>query len=412
MVEAFNKFLPLRVTVVCCLLLLCSSAMAQHFELDSDRKRVKIPFLHVRNMVLIQMNINNKGPFNFILDTGVGVMIITEPALVDSLNINNKRTVKIPGLGEGGDSEAFITSPLNIDLPGLKSHNVAAAILKKDHFNLSNFIGMPVHGLLGYEFFNKLAVEINFVDSTVTVCRPADMRLMKKGTKIPISVEEKKPYIEANVTMYDGSSMRSKLIIDLGAGHPLSLENIIKTKGLPDRFISGNLGIGLNGPINGFISRIKEIDIGGFKLKDPLVSLPDGTNTPRQLAVKRDGNLGTGILKRFKVVFNYSENAIYLKKTRGYHDKFEHDMSGLEYYGYADDHSHVIISRVEPGSPAYDIGLEKNDEIVSINFKPVTKMTLEEIDELFRSRENTSILLRVFHDGKYDNVILTLKRRI
>ncbi|RYZ99036.1 MAG: hypothetical protein EOP47_17860, partial [Sphingobacteriaceae bacterium] len=335
---SINRNYLLQVITVVCLLLPCFfTASAQHFDLDENRKRVKLHFEHIRNMVVIQMHINDRGPFNFILDTGVGVMIITDPTLVDSLNITSKRTVKIPGLGDGGDAEAYITSPLNIYIPGLKSYNVSAAILKKDHFNLSNFVGLPIHGLLGYEFFNKLAVQIDFADSTLTVCRPENIKLIKGGTKIPISIEAKKPYINVKVTMPDGTTSMNKLIIDLGAGHPLSLENVIKEKGLPQKFIAGNLGIGLNGPINGFISRIKELDIGGFKIKEPLASLPDGKNNV-PLSVKRDGNLGVGVLKRFKVIFNYSDNAIYLKKARGFGEPFDHDMSGLEYFGTGEDH--------------------------------------------------------------------------
>ncbi|MEO6148976.1 MAG: aspartyl protease family protein [Mucilaginibacter sp.] len=407
-----GNFLLRFITVVFLLLPCFLTTRAQYFDVDSNQRRVTIPFQHIRNMVLIKLHINNQGPYNFILDTGVGIMLITDPTLVDSLNITSKRTVKISGLGEGGDAEAYITSPLNVNIPGLKSYHVSAAILKKDHFSLSNFVGLPVHGLLGYEFFNKLAVQIDFSDSTLTVCRPENLRLLKGGTRIPISIEEKKPYIQAKITMPDGTSAMNKLVIDLGAGHPVSLENVIKEKGLPQKFIAANLGVGLNGPIHGFISRIKALEIGNIKLKEPLASFPDGTNTFTQLSVKRDGNLGTGILKRLKIIFNYSENAIYIKKAKGFNQPFEHDMSGLEYYGTGNDHKHVIISRVEPGSPGYDIGLEKNDEIVSINFKPVVKMSLEEIDELFRSKEDRSILLGIFHEGKYDNIILTLKRRI
>jgi hypothetical protein len=395
--------------------LLCSgflTASAQHFDLDSDRKRVTIPFQHIRNMILIQLNINNRGPYNFILDTGVGLMVITDPTLVDSLDIKNKRSIKIPGLGEGGDAEAYVTAPLDVEIPGLKSYGVSAAILKKDHFNLSNFVGMPVHGLLGYEFFNNLVVQISFADSSVTVCRPRDARKFRKGVEIPMSIEEKKPYINAKVTLPDGSISTNKLIVDLGAGHPLSLEHVIQKKGLPQKFIAANLGIGLNGPISGFISRINELDIGGYKIKKPLTSLPDDKNTNVKPLVSRDGNLGLGVLKRFKVVFDYSGNAMYLKKGKGFNDPFEHDMSGLEYYGAGQGRKHVIISRVEPGSPGYDVGLEKDDEIVFINFKPVAKMSLEEIDEIFRSKEDRSLLLEVYHDKKYDKVILTLKRRI
>ena len=68
-------------------------------------------------------------------------MIITDPKLVDSIHIPNKRTLKIPGLGEGEDSEAYVTSPLDVEIPGLVSYDVAAAILKKDHFGLSGYAG-------------------------------------------------------------------------------------------------------------------------------------------------------------------------------------------------------------------------------------------------------------------------------
>jgi C-terminal processing protease CtpA/Prc len=127
---------------------------------------------------------------------------------------------------------------------------------------------------------------------------------------------------------------------------------------------------------------------------------------------RRDGNLGIGLLKRFTVVFDYPGNAIYLKPGDNYKDPFEHDMSGLEYYAAGDGFKHIIISRVEPGSAGDVIGLEKDDEIVAINLKPIANMSLEEIDNIFKSRNERSLLLEVYHDKRYDNVILTLKRRI
>lgn len=174
------------------------------------------------------MHINNKGPFNFVLDTGVGLMIMTDPTMVDSINLTQKRTIKITGLGEDGDYEAIVTSPLKLDIPGLNSNGVSAAILKKDYFNLSSYVGMPIHGLVGWDFFNNLAVKINFSDSTLTVCRPKDLKAFRKSQAIPITIEDKKPYLETMVTFPDGRRIKNKLIIDLGAGHPLSLENLQK----------------------------------------------------------------------------------------------------------------------------------------------------------------------------------------
>lgn len=397
-----------------CLFTFCfTSVCAQYFDLETRKKKVTIPFKLVRNLLVIKLSINNKGPFNFILDTGVGLMIITDPKLVDSISIPNKRTLKIPGLGEGADAEAYVTSALDIQIPGLVSYDVAAAILKKDLFSLSGYAGMPIHGLIGYEFFNNLAVKIDFQDSTVTVCRPKDLKVFRKGTQIPITVEDRKPYVTGKVIIHGGKEINSKLVIDLGAGHPVSLEKFIPLYGLPQKFISSaNLGIGLNGPITGFIARLDALEIGKFKIKGIISSFPDTDNNQALLSVPRDGNLGIGVLKRFSVILDYTGNSMYLKPNSNFKEPFEHDMSGIEYYAAGKNLERIIINRIEPGSAGDEIGLERDDEIVAINFKPVSKMSLEEIDELFKSRNDRSLLLDIYHDKKLDKVVLTLKRRI
>lgn len=388
------------------------SANAQYFDLQPNRKHVTIPFRMIRDLIIIQLDINGKGPFNFIVDSGVGLMLVTDPKLVDSINVTNKRTIKIAGLGKGEDYEAYITSPLNVQIPGLASYDVVAAILKTDHFGLTAFAGIPIHGLIGYEFFNNLAVKIDFSDSTLTVSRPKNTKFFGKANKVPIVIVNRKPYLHAKVTFTNGTKTDDKLILDLGAGHPLSLENMIEKHGMPDKFIAANLGVGLTGPVEGFISRVNEVDIGKFKLKNVLASFPVNNKERSAESEQRDGNLGIGILKRFTLIIDYPDSAVYLKPALNFDDPFEHDMSGLEYYAGGDEFDHVIISRVEPGSPADVIGLEPGDEIISINFKPVNKMTLEQIDALFKSQPDRNLLLEIFHDKYYDNVILTLKRRI
>jgi hypothetical protein len=363
-------------------------------------------------MVVIKLHINDKGPYNFILDTGVGIMIITEPKLVDSIVIPNKRTIKLSGLAEGEDYEALVTAPLDIQIPGVNSEGVGAAILKQDYFNLSGYVGMPIHGLLGYDFFSELAVKINFEDSTITVCKPHDLSKLRKMHKVPISIEEKKPYLETTITYPGGKKIKNKLVIDIGAGHPLSLENLITKNGLPSKFIAANLGVALNGPITGFISRMQEVDIGKYKIKNVITSFPDIDYAKRQFSIQRDGNMGIGILKRFHVIFDYSNSTMYLKSNRFFKNPYEFDMSGMEYFAGGENYQHLIISRVSPGSPAADIGLEKDDEIVSINLKPVSQMGIEEVDGILKSKDERALLLEIYHDKKYDKVILTLKRRI
>lgn len=393
------------------MLLICPKlARPQTFDLLNGKKRVTIPFHLVRNMVIIQLRVNNKGPFNFVLDTGVGIMVITDPALIDTLDLHNKRTIKLFGLGNQESIEAYVTSQLKIDLPDLESNNISAAILKKDQFGLSGYAGTPIHGLLGYDFFNTLAVKFSFADSTLTISKPENMHLNRMGERIPITIEDHKPYLHAHIKLPDGKQMDCKLIMDIGAGHPMSLENVLKVDGLPQKFISGNLGVGLTGPITGYLSRVSEFGIGKFKINQVITSFPDYTDEKKQqITTPRDGNLGLGILKRFQMVIDYPDSAIYLKKGELFNEPFEHDMSGMEYY---EDSKHVFISRVEPGSPADIIGIQKDDEIVDINFKSIANLTLEQIDTMMRSKEDRTLLLSIYRNKEYIKFILTLRRRI
>ena len=251
-----------------CFLLCCwvITASAQYFSIGDGSKRITFPFKVIRNLVVVKVSINNAGPFNFVLDTGVGLMIITDPSLVDSINIPNKRTIKVSGLGDGEAYEAFVTTPLNINISGVVSHNVSAAIFKKDHFGLSQYAGINIHGLLGYEFFSKLAVKVNFTDSLITVSKPENMRLFKKGSRVPITIEENKPYFKTSVSLNDGTQQIKKFIIDLGAGHAISLEKVADKIPFSQQLINANLGIGLNGVISGYKGRLKEIQIGKYKV--------------------------------------------------------------------------------------------------------------------------------------------------
>lgn len=363
-------------------------------------------------MVVIPLFINQRGPFNFVLDTGVGLMIITDPTLVDSININNRRTLKMYGMGNDAVFEAYATSSLDITInQKIKSLDVSAAIFKEDHFGLSNYAGIPIHGLLGYEFFSNLSVKVNFMDSTLTVAKSGKMKSLKRGFTLPISIEERKPYLKAKVLISDSHYVGKKLLIDLGAGHPLSIENAQSLAGNSKKFIAANLGVGLTGPVNGYISRVDELNVGKYKFKHVIASFPD-SNMHVNYIVQRDGSLGMGVLKRFLLVFDYKNQKLYLKPNARYKEPFEHDMSGMEYYAGGSDYKHIIVSRVEPGSAADEAGIKANDEITAVNLKSVSQITMVEIDNLLKSRENRSILIEICRNKQFETVVLTLKRRI
>ncbi|MFD2144912.1 PDZ domain-containing protein [Mucilaginibacter antarcticus] len=245
------------------------------------------------------------------------------------------------------------------------------------------------------------------------VAKPKDMRFFRRGVKLPIKIDGQKPYLDTKVVFADGTEKLSKLVIDLGAGHFLSMENLENKAVLQKNAITANLGMTVTGFMNGTVSRIKQLDLGKYKMKDVITSFPDFDENLRALSAKRDGNLGIAMLKKFDIIISYPDSVLYLKPGLSINKKDEHDMSGLVYYtNLKDDFKHIIIHKVEEGSAADVAGLQPNDEIVSINFKPVSPLSMQQIDNLFKSADGRSFMLGIFRDHEFLNVMLTLKRRI
>ncbi len=398
-----------------CLCLNTDLLIAQSdFHFKNNRKKELVPFVKARGLMIVSTFINNKGPFNFVMDTGVGLMVITDPALKDSLNIQFLRKIKLAGLGDGKDIDAYLIPSMKVSIGNINADNISAAIFDKDIFSLSAYAGMQIHGLIGYDFFKNFIVRIYYDAGYLLAYDKDHYRLFKKGSRIPISIEGNKPYCETILTLDNGEKITTKMIIDTGAGHPISLESL---KGgvfpLPDKFMIANLGVGLNGKINGFIGRIKSIELGKYAVKQVLASFPNYADVAAKItSVPRNGSIGNQILNRFDVIFDYNRGFIYLKPNILFKTSYEHDMSGIELVSGGDNFDRVFIAKIEPQSPADEIDLMENDELLSINLKKISDFKMEDIIEIFKSKDGRNLFIELSRNNEVLSKIITLRRRM
>lgn len=403
------------ILLFCCVFAFIVPVFSQdQFELIGNRKREVIGFKKSRGLIVVPMYINKKGPFNFILDTGVGNVIITNPRLKDSLNLQFLRKIEINGLGEKEDILAYSTPYLNLKIGNTQFKSAAVAVLANDVFNLSGYAGLPIDGLVGYDFFNSFIVQINYEAGVLKVYNNKDSKLYKKGTKISIEIKEKKPYLSATATTDQGEKLPLELLIDTGSGHPISLESYNnKAFPLPNKFVIANLGVGLGGSIRGFQGRINELKIGKFHFNNIVSSFPYYEDVAaKNTSVSRNGSLGNPIFRKFNVLFDYKSNAIYLKALSNYIEPFEYDMSGMDLVAAGNEYNRYVVTRVERQSAADEFGLEIGDEIIGINFNPAAKMSLEEIIKILSSKEGRTLFVEVKRGEESFGGVLTLKKRI
>lgn len=400
-------------TVLMAATLITGNSYAQQFSFDGKRKKEVINFLLIKNLIIVPLYLNDKGPFNFILDTGVGPLIISDPAMADSLKIKNLRPIKIAGLGKGNEIDAFVSSDIKAQLGSAIMDNIPSAILKTDLFRLSNYVGMPIHGLLGYHFFKSFVVEVRYSSKRLRFYTPGWTTKIK-GEKIPLDIINDKPYAMVAVESEELGLIGLKLLVDNGASHAVSLEMLHeKPFPLPVTSIPANLGMGLGGPISGNIGRMKSLKIGNYTLKAVLSSFPKYEEVAGKVLMKdRNGNLGADILSKFDITFDYNNNLMYIRKNSNFSLPFEHDMAGMEIYADGDKIERYFINRIEPGSPSENSGLLPGDEIIYINFAPAGNFSLTEINRLMKSGDGKRVALTIVRDGELHIKLIKLKQRI
>jgi hypothetical protein len=395
-------------SIIICLAAECARAQYFGFKINSGKKSTKLSYEMFNNLVVIPVSINNTIPLKFVMDTGVRSTIITNRTYTDILNLPYNRVITINGPGDFNMLEAYVVTQVDLVLEGITGYDQTILVLEDDYLKLRNFLGADVHGMIGYDLYNRFVMGFDFPNKTVTLNEPRKFIPPKRYCMLPLMVEDTKPYIWATVVTHDTTHVRVKLMIDTGASHSLLLkEDISQGLRLPEKYIASEIGRGLGGTIDGKLAKIKSLTIGDFTFNDVITSFPNPGNYPDTLGVTlRNGTIGGEILSRFYVYFDYRHGKLYLKKNENYSKVFGYNMSGLTIQAEGEDLKTYKVSQVRENSPAGLADVKVDDYIISINGIKSEEMTLNDIYKIFNYnpgkvvkifiRRNEEVLKRQF----------------
>lgn len=389
-----------------------------HFEKERQ-KSISIPFKVYSNLIVVRMTIDESDTLNFVVDTGVSSVIVTDPKIGEQLGCDYVRAVTITGAGEEEPLLGNISIGHAVQVGGVKAYNQNIIVLSEDVLHLSEFMGIPIHGIFGHDLFLNFVVTIDYGKSILILTKPKKFRYRRRfGKRYPLVVTNSKPYTDAFSIKASKSKeeIPVRLVIDTGAGHALLLNAGEETIPMPDKVIRANLGRGLNGDISGFMGRVYSLKMGELEVNDVLASFPDSISFSMKFPptdYNRQGSVGCEFLRRFKVTFNYRDGYMALKPNKKkLKQSFEHDMSGITVRAKGERYNQFVISQVAEESPAFDAGLRVGDEILFLNNKSAEDMGINEVINTLSRKAGNRIDIFFRRNGSLDFATFVLKRII
>lgn len=370
---------------------------------DENKANIKIPFKFINNLIVIRLQINNSDTLNFILDTGVTTSIINQKDAL-KLQLNSQKEYWVGGLGQGEGMLARHSPENEIEISGIIGQHQDLLVMQEDKPNLSNLLGIPIHGLIGYTLFKDFIVEINYDKHYLILHTPRKYvyNLQKDQVTIPLTFFDSKPYIDAIVIQGNNSEVPVKLMMDLGASHSLLL-NLLSNSSLqlPEKNIQITLGVGLSGLLSGQMGRLKKLAIGRFKFRNILANYPD-TNSLGNAAKMHDrnGSVGSGLLSRFNIIIDYRHQKLVITPGKDIKRPFRYNMSGIEIETPEPGEPFYQISFIHKNSPADKAGLQAGDQIIGINNEPVSTLTLSDITNIFLEQPGKKVIIQYSRDKK------------
>lgn len=366
-----------------------------------DSSAVTLPFQLIDNRIFLDVRVNDRGPYRFILDSGSGNLLEMRTARELGLGLFNRTEIGGAGAARVPVWQAQVRR-LAVGPITLVHQPVMALSLEP----ITQAIGFDrVDGLLGYELFRRFVVRIDYAAGRITFARHANADAPESGTRVPFTLRGRVPRIHAVV-----DSLAGDFIVDTGDRSALTLFHPFQiAHRLLDRYpahIEALTGWGIGGPIPATVVRTREVELGGLVARGVIARLP-GADSGEFDSSDIAGSVGTGLLKRFRVTFDYAGQALWLTPGPALDEPDPCDRAGLWLSRAGDD---LEARGVVAGGPAESAGVRAGDRISRVDGQDAVTISLPTLrDRLATAPPGTPVTLTVRGRPAPGTLTLTLR---
>jgi hypothetical protein len=331
--------------------------------------RITAPFRLANNHIFVDVTVDGKGPFPFLVDTG-GHGILTSPT-VAALDLKSQGAMTSGGAGETRATSGYV-QVRRLDLAGMTMRD--ETMLKLD-FSPKPVEGFQVGGMLGFEMFRRFVTVVDYERNELSLIDPARFTAAdraKAGVAVPFVFYDHMPQVTGQL---DGLPARHN--IDTGSRSEVTLARpFVERTRLREAHPEGVTAVdgwGVGGPSRSYVIRARSLSLGEVTIDAPVAGLATqgkGVFTDENF----DGNIGSGLLKRFVVTFDYDHQIMYLRRIAPPPtDAGSFDRCGC-WLNLGDDGFEV--KDIAPGGPAEAAGLKVGDVVTAIDGAATSGMRL------------------------------------
>ena len=374
-------------------------------RIEDGAASVSLPFRLLNNHIYVDVSVNGKGPYTFIVDTGGHCLI--SPELVTGLGLKIVGAAPMSGAGEKTASSGF-THVADIALGSLHMRDqlgFAAPIYDP------SIEGIRVDGMVGFELFRRFAVQIDYGHHVITLTDPSRFDPKGAGTPTPFVFYDHLPSVQGLI-----DDLPARFDIDTGSRSEVDITSpFIAAHDLRARYpkgVTAVTGWGVGGPSHSYVVRLPSLTLGSdMRVNNPVA----GLSQDRRGSISDpnyEGNIGSGFLKHFVVTFDYAHQYMWLKPLPppGWVDIGQFDRAGMWINSKTDGY---LVTDVSAQGPAARAGIQVGDVITRLDGKATKFDELSEARTLLRARPaGTRLPIELKRGDEVKQVTLVLEDQI
>jgi hypothetical protein len=355
------------------------NAAGARFELAGGRPQAALPFELIDNRLFVQVVVDGRGPLHFVFDTGGGNILDLE--LAQALGLPLEGAFAMPGAG-AGTLPAWRTQVASAQVGPLRMREMPFVVLPMA--TLRRAIGFArVDGLIGHEVLRRFGVRLDFVNRVATLSEPDHTPAPPAdASALPIEFTGNLPHVAGWI---DGRPAR--IVIDSGDRSSLTLfgpfvdEHRLRQT-YPRKF-AALTGWGVGGPLHADVTQVKELLLGPVAVRGVTTRMPTGRGGVFASSDVQ-ASIGTGVLKRLDVGFDYSRRRVLLAPNAHHSRPDPVDHSG--FWLAQGEGDFFVVEHASADTPAHRAGLRPGDRVLAVDGQAAVPGTLPTLRQHWSER--------------------------